>query len=586
MRRPLAFLSSVRPRLQGGDALRFFPDRDDQTGQWYSAIHRFGARLPECQQSRIDDFVRFARRFIRVSIRRATADQPVSFKHWAETSSKPQTFIARLAKLRAERATLKPRDLINKSFIKFESYDKPKFPRSINSYEDVTKAVLGPIFRVVDECLFELKYFVKHINPVERASYLEEVLGGRSVVGTDFTSFESHHRREFAKLGCFWISHILRGLPDYEWARDLVCAMILGENTCRFSHVEAKILETLMSGAVWTSSLNGALNMLLMTYLVQRTKHPNLSSRELVRTVQSEFRGVFEGDDGLCAGSVDPALVAEMGLKLKFKQFPDYTTASFCGIVKSSRSSTDILTDPVKVICDFPVLEAPYRAFKETKQLGLLRAKAMSLYCLYRNTPIIGPYARAWLRRTRSIQVDTQALTYHQKEVLDFNKKVKFWQKDPEITMESRLAMEEIFGLDLAFQALFEEQIALFGEGREHALPEHDRFLVYQRNANFAIGIVPPETRFPTLAGVPREQSLEIPQAARKGWYCPADKRTYKSPETCAKLGLGYKNALKQHKYQCAGRPSYPIPLFHDEFLDWVSRDTRKGAQAPGPPVP
>ena len=68
---------------------------------------------------------------------------------------------------------------------------------------------------------------------------------------------------------------MVRCLPGAKVLKDLVCYLMGARNECSFKHVHASVDERLMSGALWTSSANGMLNLLLSSYISARTVLPN-----------------------------------------------------------------------------------------------------------------------------------------------------------------------------------------------------------------------------------------------------------------------------------------------------------------------
>lgn len=414
-------------------------------------------------------------------------------------ANKPVDYLERCVKELAETRRIVPKDLRTSSFLKWESYDEIKFPRSINAYSTRTNVALGRYFQLADKSVFGLRnvqgnLFVKNIPVRERPSHLESRFGNRPVNTTDFSSMECHHRGIYTEVAWFWIHHVLRAVAD-EHSLTLVREMLFGNNNCDFGGIEARIPHTLMSGALWTSSQNGVLNMLLMSYCVLRTRHPNASIAELVRRFD-EFNGCFEGDDGIFEGDIDPQLVKDLGLKLKLKSHDSYHGASFCGIVKMATENT-IFTDPIKSICDFFVLRAQFGLARTALAKAQLRAKALSYYYQYANCPIVGPLAYAVLMHTRGHNVDENTerdwyKRYVLREALEEAKKQteteKFYKQPPNVSPQARDFVYQTYGLDPAWQILYEEQIAKWALGLPHNLPPHPKLDQYYRHGETHIG--------------------------------------------------------------------------------------------------
>nr|WRQ65348.1 hypothetical protein [Tolivirales sp.] len=382
--------------------------------------------------------------------------------------------------------SIDPRISETESFIKDEFYADPKNPRLINAYNDECKAMLGAIQRYVDLRLYDITLsgasgdrcvFPKHFDVSTRASLLEQHLSHHPVVGTDFTSMEKHHRGIRARLGFFWISHVLRPLGLPSDVLDLVYSQICTTNQSRLGNFRLSIDQTLMSGAVWTSSLNGFLNFSLISYCYLRSRYPQLRARALSRHVD-DFVGFVEGDDGIfvCSQELDLRVVNNLGLDLKFDYFKDYTRASFCGIVKPDHDSNDLITDPKKILNTFFFSKCRDVNSTTKKINGLQRAKALSLYFMYRNCPIVSVLCKNVLKLTRSYNVDLNAHGWWEKGVLklalDEMKSTKFHINHvPQCSPQSRLCVEELFGIEVSLQIQIEEQLDLWGNGLPHKIP-------------------------------------------------------------------------------------------------------------------
>lgn len=239
---------------------------------------------------------------------------------------------------------------------------------------------------------------------------------------------------------------------------------------------------------MWTSSLNSALNLLLLSYLVLKTKNPHLDGKALA-TKFPEFNGFVEGDDGIAeAADIDGSLVAGLGIKLKLERHPNYTSASFCGIVKPIPRLDVIVTDPKKVITDFFWLSGQDYARKPAYHMGLIRAKALSLYYQYRNVPCIGPLCFAALKRTRSFQPVFSDDFWSERIRVEVAKAGKFYHVPPfeglsEVDVsEIRLSVETLYKLEPEWQLRYEDQIRRWGEGLPHVIPAHECLEQFARN--------------------------------------------------------------------------------------------------------
>lgn len=436
-------------------------------------------------------FVSYAKRLIRTRL------QPLSeidhdFDKYVENANKPSKFLLDCA-TKAVRASQYSGELFTiKSFLKRESYPSPKHPRGINPHPIETNTLLGRLFQQLDPALFSLSNnhgpcFVKKIPVDQRAQFISDKFGDRPVNTTDFSSFECHHRGPFTEVAWFWIHHLAHRSVDKS-ILDVVHELLFKDNLCDFGDIQALVPQTLMSGALWTSSQNGSLNLFIMSFIVLHSKYPNANATELARRFD-EFNGCFEGDDGIFEGYVNPDVINRLGLKLKINEstggrpHENFTTASFCGIVKILDEPTNIV-DPRKTMCDFFVLPPAYASMRDSRVLALLRAKALSYYYQYRNVPIVGPLAFAVLERTKSItvSVDDEEDFYKRNILRSAIQSGQFWKQPPEISPAVRVFVEQQFELDVQYQLEYEREISKWGKGEQHCIPSHHSLSEYENN--------------------------------------------------------------------------------------------------------
>jgi hypothetical protein len=416
VRKPCAYyfdkFSVHEPGLSRPLLKPFVPDPNDIGNEIASCVHRSCTKMGEIDGDRI--YV-YGKMFIEKVFQPLTTDEVVDFDTWL--SNTPYSVKRRelFRKLRSSCSHIKSFDLICKSFIKNESYPKLKQARGINSYPDVVKALWGNIFHSIDKKTFlhgpdgpvapGRGYFLKGVDPRDWANILKSDFENHPVATNDFSSFEAHHRGVYAKLVHHWMMHMLRNCGMSHSYLATISRAVLGRNDLTFKHIHATVDQRLMSGAMWTSSANGVLNLIIMSYLVTDAQFPGRAPCELVSLARQHFVGRVEGDDGICACPVKPSsgTMASLGLKLDFVRHEDASTADFCSIVCSTNDDT-VLRDPVKFIRTFFAVPTKYKS--RGSALGLLRAKAMSLYYNYRNSPVVGKCCYNVLRQTRSVSVD------------------------------------------------------------------------------------------------------------------------------------------------------------------------------------
>jgi len=263
-----------------------------------------------------------------------------------------------------------------------------------------------------------------------------------------------------------WLEYMLAGELD-STTLSLIRRMVLGDNLCRFNSCTAKVSQRLMSGALWTSSSNGVLNLFIMSYLAGRSQQPDMPAVLLARRIKEFFRGFVEGDDGICeAYDLDGSLITELGLNLKLERADHFTEASFCGIVCDA-DELRIVTDPKKIlrnIFHFSDQRGTTMSGRlDRKHNALLRAKAMSYAYAYSDCPVVGRLVHEICRATsgidvRGVKLDSQIKQFWLEQCSRENRH----RKEPEVSMASRLIVEKRFGVPVSLQLLLEESFKSF----------------------------------------------------------------------------------------------------------------------------
>lgn len=439
----------------------FVPSISDPSNMVAACMHRFGCDMPEPKLDVMRDFVQYSRVFILRYVKHLADDDIKPFDAWLDGVGYSAARRDSLRNLRKNMIELSSKCLVAKGFIKFESYKCPKNPRAILSYSDDSKVLLGPLINAMDKCQFKSlsHLFVKGTDPADWPKRLRDTFGTMPVNCTDFTSFEAHHRGDFAYIIYFWMAHILRNVSGASVWRAMIKALVLGRNEIVFKHIRVEVDRRLMSGALWTSSANGMLNMLIMSYLTLKVKFPLLCTSALVEKASTDFRGLFEGDDGITEFVPIPqSLIDSLGLKLKLERQSCFEEAGFCSIYCDGRSLATV-RDPKKTLQNFFMLPAEYQNSKRSKVLSYFRAKALSLKYLYPNAPIVGPMMDWVLRRTKSF--DPNAALDHidlwHKNTLLFALKSNKHKSPAVVDVTSRQMVEKIFGISYARQLTLED---------------------------------------------------------------------------------------------------------------------------------
>jgi len=437
----------------------FIPNRRHVANQVVACCHRFGRAMPPIGVG-VDDFLVFAKAFIVLYVRRLRRGDVKNFDDWLENCAYSGARKGQLREVRDEVTHLTDKFSHSKSFIKDEGYVEPKNPRPINSYSDESKVLLGPLVQAADKSLFGLKWFVKGTHPRDWPRRMRDLFGTGAVLANDFSSFEAHHREEYQYVLRFWMMHVLRDVAP-SWAKRLILRMMGGENVTKFSTLTASIEGRLMSGALWTSSGNGLLNLLFMSYLCGRSKHPQAPAQWLAENVDSFFVGLIEGDDGLAKDTpIDEKLVSALGLDMKPARSSNFGESAFCGVLCDPEILT-VVCDPRKVLRNFFVLPEKYRNARPSVVLALYRAKALSYKCNYLNAPIVGELAHRVCDLTRGLDVSCVSAETDawKRPFLETAVSEKLWQVAPVVHDLSRIAVQKAFGVAESIQLDWEARI-------------------------------------------------------------------------------------------------------------------------------
>lgn len=437
------------------------PDPTDVRNQLAAIFHRFACEMPDHETPFANEFREHVAAMLR-HMRPVDDSDVLSLKAWLKrcpySRKRKLQLIDELDKL----AQLTSKQVGNSSFIKDESYDqseeKDKAPRAINSYLDITKVMLGPLVHALDKATFKYgnnhgRFFVKGTSPREWPRMLDELFGNRPCVSSDFSSFEAHHTGLFAEVTQMWVKHMLSG-TSFITQRDLMLQMMSQFNVCEFSAVQATVRERLMSGALWTSSSNGFLNLMIMSFFTKIAT--GWSSDE----VYANMRGRVEGDDGIfedCGVSkIDPAI---LGCVMDLTPHVTVRHADFCSMITTEDGAC--LTDPLRVLQKFAVLPAALVDASERTKNDYLVGKARSYKHTFPGCPVIVPWAESIIARYPGAQ---PLRTSHHLSIYEKARLLSALDDEDNsgptvITAAARELMQDRFGLSIATQKRLEDSL-------------------------------------------------------------------------------------------------------------------------------
>lgn len=343
--------------------------------------------IPPGDKPALERFRTFVRGFVSEHLPLVT---PLPFEEWLQSTSYNE---ARKVELRAVHDSLRggvpTRDQCSHvdTFVKSEYYPTWKHARMINSRSDAFKVFSGPRFKAIEDAVYALPEFIKHIPVHLRPEAISSMkFAGRKYFSTDFTAFESHFTPEFLDVcECELYRHCLSNDPHVS----LLCSAISGLNRMRTrTGISATVKGRRMSGDMCTSLGNGFSNLMLAKFIVSEKG--------------GDLTGFVEGDDGIFASSVD--LTEEdyrrLGFTIKIVEVDDPCTASFCGMVFSGTSQ--IIREPRRFLMGFGWTQSFINAGGKIMD-ELLRAKALSAVYETPHCPIIGAMSRYALAQTSHV---------------------------------------------------------------------------------------------------------------------------------------------------------------------------------------
>lgn len=392
---------------------------------------------------------------MRKNLKPVSRDSDVSFEHWLSLTTYPESRKGELRRVWNDISKIDdPEKRYNavKSFMKDEHYPDFKHARAINSRHDAFKCYSGPYFKQIEEAVYQIYHFIKHVPVADRPSVISDRLHrvGAKYVATDYTAFESLFTRELMESVEFELyEYMLSEVDDGDRVVAILREFLLGENVCTFKRFDVRVPATRMSGEMCTSLGNGFSNLMFMLFLCDK--------------IGAKCDGFVEGDDGIFSvfGPLPTSsMFSELGLVIKLEVHEDLSSAGFCGIIFDPVDRINI-TDPREVLATFGWASAKYCRSSRNMRLTLLRAKALSYAHQYPGCPIISALAQYGLRMSRSYNL--QAYVKNNRNISEWERqqllealKYKANSLEKECGMATRLLVEKKYGISISEQLAIE----------------------------------------------------------------------------------------------------------------------------------
>lgn len=421
--------------------------------------YRIGRLPPSHDPVLLAKFRAFVRRWIRHNLVPISPDADTSLETWLAGTNYPEW---RKEELRAkwEEFTSIDDPLKKyrwlKGFMKDEVYPDWKHARGINSRSDEFKCYMGPIFKLIENEVYKIHHFIKHVPVADRPRVIMEALysEGAQYMATDYTAFESLFIRELMEACEFELyDYMTQFLPEHDAFMRECHETLGGENVITYHDFVIRILATRMSGEMCTSLGNGFSNLMFMLFLCEEKGCTGVD-------------GFVEGDDGIFTGyGVLPtsADFAALGLNIKVEMHDQLSTASFCGIIFDETDCINV-TDPREVLASFGWTTNQYARARSSKLKALLRCKALSYAHQYPGCPIIDALSHYGLRVTSGIDVSGVLEKSHHLTMWDREQQKDALRSARKLArtaspMATRLLVEEKYQLPVSFQLMIESYL-------------------------------------------------------------------------------------------------------------------------------
>lgn len=355
---------------------------------------RIATKLPEFDPNELRKLQKFTARWVRQNLQPLSADIDLSFETWLAKTNYTESRKASLREKWNKNPDMDDRKYhACKCFMKDETYTEYKHARGIFSRTDEWKCYYGPYIKAIEEQVYKLPWFIKHVPVADRPQYVMDFLYRADAIysATDYTAYESSFRKEIMNAVSFELyRYTMKNVPTFPNFLKMM-SVISGKNECYFKNFSFTVEATRMSGEMDTSLANGFTNLMVFLYLCKKKKC-------------GEVKMVVEGDDGLASTASNTFPTSEdfasLGFDIKLELHSTIETASFCGIVFDAKDKINV-TNPLEAIYTVGWLPERYKNARESLKLSLLRCKAFSLAYQYPGCPIISEYAQYILRFTR-----------------------------------------------------------------------------------------------------------------------------------------------------------------------------------------
>lgn len=425
------------------------PDPNHAPTVLLGAQHRFACDMPGPEKGLLLELQEFVRDYVTQHYDPILPGELPTVDEWLETTNYS---LGRKQELKrayeAANEGVCSDDYGIKSFAKRETYMSYKHARGINSRSDAFKCFVGPAFSKIESVVYQSPHFIKHVPVKDRPQFLVDRLGGHTGpwYESDYTSFEGSFSPHFM-YHCEMVLY-RHMLVHYPGVYHHIVRAMLGVNKCRFKWFYIKVRARRMSGEMCTSLGNGFTNLMLAMFCAHKSG--------------VDIDIIVEGDDGLfcTSGPIDMSYSARFGFDLKLLVHQSLLQSSFCGLQLTSELTS--MTDPRKVLVNFGWSHS-WQCFGGPRvQLGLFRAKAMSLLYEHPRCPILTALAQRGLLLTSGIKAIFSSNWYEKQLEQEVRSNVGWIHEEVRkgISLSMRGEFADLYGIGVCEQIAIEQEIS------------------------------------------------------------------------------------------------------------------------------
>lgn len=383
----------------------YVPDPRNMINLIAGSQKRFLKLTPKLRNRR--KFKAFVRKFLHDNLQPLDVRTDFSFDTWLTKTTYPlwRKEQLRLAWNKLPYATKKQISKC-KLFIKIEAFESMKEPRIINARCDLAKVKYGPYIKAIEEQVYKLKFFAKHLVVSDRPRILQDRFKNFSkILASDYSAFEAHMTKEVMQTCESQLyRYMLKDVPNGRQIADDYCAMLEGKNITVNKYMQIEVCACRMSGEMSTSLGNGFTNLMVILYLLKNKRHIDLNL--------GSYDVLVEGDDAVVGYDGQDFSIeefAECGMTAKIENHTKISDSRFCQV-----AFDEIEMQPVgdirRTLRKFGWTYSNAILSKPSVVVQYMRGKALSLLYEFSACPVLTSVALGVLRiigRAGPIRLDS-----------------------------------------------------------------------------------------------------------------------------------------------------------------------------------